>query len=584
MKRLFISLLAFMLIITTGCTVQQSSTPAPTSPAAGTPIVSSSSAPIPAEETGFDSPEAAAQAYLEALRDGDLNRMISTFAIEHYSKNLDLEAAIVRAQSYSASMGVPNSNEIVASMNVANYRRSVVDTIVAQYNQLCSFESDQDISQTPQTFTDNDKAASDFVAQMNTMLTTPKLSTLRVLGFVPLEKLDDITILLGISNFTAKYYNDSQLKNAVEVSKISGADNAVSRVAVFEIDGNTYLMCLDAVEYGGKWFISQLGGLIGNAIQFEINLDHMYGLLPLFFANADTTAANTGINALKAKVLEVMNKVESGDAGAGLITAPVTYEGSGFDSPEDAAKAYLDALHDGDLNRMISSFAVESDVKNRDFEAYVNMTSSYDFSSTDIKFPNSSAFVASMSIETQKGVITNAMLKQYIMLCLTESGQYQSGSSPLQNQQIENETAAKELYTQINETLNTPKLATLDVLGFIPPEKFSDFSAVLGSLKIPDNYFNTDNQSKIDQRNKATYGADKTTGCIAVFEVDGNLYLLVFDAFKYASRWFVGQFGGNLSAAMNIPSSYSGLVPLSALGTDASIDVDKLREMLASMQ
>ena len=62
-------------------------------------------------------------------------------------------------------------------------------------------------------------------------------------------------------------------------------------------------------------------------------------------------------------------------------------EGDGFDSPEDAAKAYLEGLRDLDIPRMMSAFAVESYVENFNFEALLNMLRVY-MTGFDIKLPN----------------------------------------------------------------------------------------------------------------------------------------------------------------------------------------------------
>lgn len=49
-----------------------------------------------------------------------------------------------------------------------------------------------------------------------------------------------------------------------------------------------------------------------------------------------------------------------------------TIESRGYKSPEDAAKAYLEAFMNNDIDQMLSTFAVETYVKNFDLEKYVD--------------------------------------------------------------------------------------------------------------------------------------------------------------------------------------------------------------------
>ena len=48
-----------------------------------------------------------------------------------------------------------------------------------------------------------------------------------------------------------------------------------------------------------------------------------------------------------------------------------TYEGSGWNTPEDAVLHYLDGLKEQDLDKMISAYAVESYIDHFDPQAYL---------------------------------------------------------------------------------------------------------------------------------------------------------------------------------------------------------------------
>ena len=55
--------------------------------------------------------------------------------------------------------------------------------------------------------------------------------------------------------------------------------------------------------------------------------------------------------------------------GEGTETGAI--EGPGFDSPEEAVSAYLEALKNGDAAGMLSTFAIETYVAEMDAQAYL---------------------------------------------------------------------------------------------------------------------------------------------------------------------------------------------------------------------
>ena len=204
---------------------------------------------LKAEGAGFDSPEGAARAYLEGLRDSELRRMISAFAIESYVENYDFEAQLNRMKSYHPGQEVklPNANEFVTALNVEGRRSRVNDMILGHHFSLCISGLDRSKAQALKDETD----ARGFVAQLNANLNAPKFSTLKILGFIPPEA------------FPSVYSTPRNLEVMARMAIISGAKSLVSRVAVFTLDGNEYVFCFDAINYGGKWYISSLGGNIG---------------------------------------------------------------------------------------------------------------------------------------------------------------------------------------------------------------------------------------------------------------------------------------------------------------------------------
>ena len=204
-------------------------------------------------EVGFDTPEEVLIFYLEGLRDSNLEQMVSAFAIESFIENYNLEAQIDRVQAYNFWMEVvmPNTNDFVVSMNVENRRGRVVGSIIQQFFMLS--QVDFDISR-PVLMGDYEGESRDFVNQLEEYLGAPDLEALEIIGVIMPEDLSDI------------YQTELNQANMERVKEVHGADEIVSRVIVFEIGRDQYLLFADLINYGGQWHIMNFQGNIGNLV------------------------------------------------------------------------------------------------------------------------------------------------------------------------------------------------------------------------------------------------------------------------------------------------------------------------------
>ena len=236
------------------------------------------------------------------------------------------------------------------------------------------------------------------------------------------------------------------------------------------------------------------------------------GLLPLFYVSIYTAVSENTVMELQNEALAMMdeakNRKTEPESGSG---AAVKYEGSGFDTPEDTAKAYLEGLRDADFSRMLSVFAIESLARNNDFEAGLRF---YRYYFDSFWFPNVNSFTTGMNIESKKTTAVETMIDQYIVMCLYENDQKYPESRV-----IENASDASKVAAQIDEFFNAPKLSTLKVIGYIPPDRIPEFSSVLGGIELPETYFSEVARTRFNEKN-SILGADKAASCLIVFEIN----------------------------------------------------------------
>lgn len=174
------------------------------------------------ESEGFDSPQKAAEAYLESFKGNELNQMISTFPVESYVDHYDLQAYLEGVQAYAfmhQEFNLPVVNDFSRDLNIQSRKKQITRDIVKQYAALCAMNGED-------------------------------LSSMKILGYISPDEVSD------------EYGSDGSLAKMARQKEVYGADRVESCVVVFELEGNRYCFCTDAVEYKGKWYNSQLGGQI----------------------------------------------------------------------------------------------------------------------------------------------------------------------------------------------------------------------------------------------------------------------------------------------------------------------------------
>ena len=210
-------------------------------------------------EVGFDTPEEALIFYLEGLRDSDLEKMISAFALETLIENYNLEAQIERiggAYGQFLEIRMPNSNDFITAMNLESRRGGVVSGIITQYFVLSEpfALSRPDFDKTLSYRIEDEREIGDFVGQLGDYLESPDLQSLEIIGVIMPEELSE------------RYLAEENQANKELLVEVYGADEIVGRVMVFQIGRVQYLLFADLINYDGEWHILHLHGFSGHLV------------------------------------------------------------------------------------------------------------------------------------------------------------------------------------------------------------------------------------------------------------------------------------------------------------------------------
>lgn len=203
-----------------------------------------------------------------------------------------------------------------------------------------------------------------------------------------------------------------------------------------------------------------------------------------------------------------------------------TIEGPGYASSTEVAHAYADYFSHGDLEGMISTFAVETYADHINMDAYAEDMDYFVslFSSSVSSLPDESEYLHNLNILKRQMNIIDLFVRQAMVMgyggdtvgsILTNQEQYESYISAFRNKSwpqsgSQSETAAfsaQELFEQLNM-----------------PEKYQEY------LEF---------QKRSYDRDIARYGCDDLDSVVTFISFDGEFYIQFLTSAKYGDKWYL---------------------------------------------
>ena len=213
------------------------------------------------EGKGYGSPEEAALAFAEALEKQDMDKMLSTFAIETYCSNFDTYLYMVRVRSLNISMMyneplAPAGEGYLQEANVYSRAGALSRNIDHLYAALISCNADPEVEEMYEEV---------FGGQLISVDDPEYMEDSRALldALTGAEDLDiQVGKVYGAETIFEKYSLEPNLKSAYSQAKIRNADGYKSLAVELKVNGQKSLVTMDAIKYGKKWYLCSLGGLL----------------------------------------------------------------------------------------------------------------------------------------------------------------------------------------------------------------------------------------------------------------------------------------------------------------------------------
>lgn len=228
------------------------------------------------------------------------------------------------------------------------------------------------------------------------------------------------------------------------------------------------------------------------------------------------------------------------DFSEGFVKSAGKYEGDGFKTPEDAATAYIEAFSEGDIDKLVSCFAVESSAENYEMVDMLERMRSY-VPSMSIKMPNHGSISESINIENRRADITKTITQHYIVLTGWEL--------PLEGMAVSiNESSSEEFLEE-----NFPNRESLITDGL-------RIDVVVEAEEIlHDMWTNEANQKNRDALQR-TYHAEDMSNLGVVFHTQDGYYLWCAGLIKYHGKWYVDSNISMLASIMGIEANRAGMM------------------------
>ncbi|MCI8465177.1 MAG: hypothetical protein HFI63_04880 [Lachnospiraceae bacterium] len=226
------------------------------------------------EGNGYDSAEEALEAYIEAIRNGDVPAMLSTFAIETYIDSYDTKASLLRTGAWLPPINSEGTYEIIGSdyerqLRLFARQASIVRKVYEQLITYSAFfveDSNSYNGLEPITF-HTEEDVERFLNAYRKSSFGKALTEIKLEEFIKPEQLSE------------PYGSEAHLKNMKQLGNICGCDEYKSVAARITLNGESWLLTMDCGSYHGRWYNISLPGTLATLLGANVQ---QYGLIPYF--------------------------------------------------------------------------------------------------------------------------------------------------------------------------------------------------------------------------------------------------------------------------------------------------------------
>lgn len=258
--------------------------------------------------------------------------------------------------------------------------------------------------------------------------------------------------------------------------------------------------------------------------------------------------AVTSVVALLLVLLRSVGAESKKSSGTDNFANTSSVQGEGFDTPEDAIRAYAEYLRDGDINGIYSVFAVESYLKHYDMKEAFEYTHAYQpylqNTNNPILLLDGSDLANGINLESRKSYIKSELYKSYIY-CMA--------------QQIDDEEIRAQILSTNPKALEDEDID--DVISFLESNPGFKDMKIKDIMKPSDFGFEREDfMNDSDDSLKKILGVDDIENVSLRISFDGDDYVIFMVAARYGNKWYLVNFNNVVCYRLGVSSLSGGMV------------------------
>jgi hypothetical protein len=229
---------------------------------------------------------------------------------------------------------------------------------------------------------------------------------------------------------------------------------------------------------------------------------------------------------------------------------PKTVEGKGYDSAEEAVIAYAEYLKDGDMDGVISTFAMESLFEDYDIKENFKYTNAYNLGgglsyTRYLPLIGESQHSWMLNMEGRRSYISQQMYLQYI---------YVNGNNV-------SDDVLRERLTSFNPLIFTDDFTINDAVSFLKDDPKFD-TITIGKIIDNDDFDGVSQEGvkNFSKQIKKLFGADDAECVCLEIEIDDEEYVLFMTVVCYDGKWYNAQFNSAVSYSLGLNALHGGLI------------------------
>lgn len=230
-----------------------------------------------------------------------------------------------------------------------------------------------------------------------------------------------------------------------------------------------------------------------------------------------------------------------------------TIEGKGYDSPEEAAAAFAEALKKQDTEKMLSTFAIETYCSN--YDAYLNMVRMKSLTLpllyNEPLAPEGAPYLHEANAYNRAGNLARNI--EYLYTNILASG-FDSDAM----EAYESIAGGRIVDVTDPESMDSSR-AFLDAMTGIDDLDI-EVGEVYGAEYLTEKFYYSMNLNGYYSQAKVR-NADGYKSLGVALKVNGQNMIITMDTIKYGKKWYVATLGGLLSMNLGLTGFSAGLIP-----------------------